>query len=247
MLFKRRQRLQDDRFAQLLSYFKFLVTLTYLAIALVVAVGVWFLGRNLEDVRTTAERTATDQAKSKVEVLFKQPNIQKMVDAAADKVVKESLQSTFKEQIERARSSQSDPIIANFLGEAINKAKDGRVDGLLDVQKVFDDPKIPEAAKYSARSIYDNMVKDFEAQALSGDTSITGLLMNFGIDPNNEKKVLIGNLIKALTNPRSAVSEISELAKGYIAIRKLTGVHFTLFDRQAIERWHKNNPTKSLP
>src|SRR5713101_8189272 len=81
----------QSEYEHLLSYFKYLVTLTTVVVGLLVAAGAYLFHSNMKDVREDARqeanRVATSEAQSRVKEAFDEKNINVMILTAAQQKV----------------------------------------------------------------------------------------------------------------------------------------------------------------
>ena len=245
-MFWKRPKQPRDRFDQMFSYFKYLVSITSASIVLIVAVGTWYLGSNMREVRDNAEKTAISESQKAVEKAFRTENIQEMINKSAEKEIKGAIQVEIAKQMEKVRPNQTDVTTASLVSDAVARMRNFYRSGLTDIMAVLNNPNVDPMMKNSTRTFLRSVARDYEKQVNAADTSLVGRLNMIEVvegmvrldikDPNLKEK-----LVKIILKD----DNLFNVTNATIALRKLTGIPFETFDERAIQSWADRNLKKN--
>jgi hypothetical protein len=257
-----------QEYEHLISHFDRLVKTTSIVLGFIVAVGLGMFYKSLSDVKTDAKaavdatRTSAqnDIAKAKDEVLdtvraeakkrvdeeFNSNNISEMVETAAKRKVGRTIDRQIQEEVAQTVSRLQDQIVETT--EIANLGMRIRVIGSRDAfdeltkrYKQSDDPGIRRTEKI----ILDSATADFEkvwVASLLRDhrTAQQQLSMDTRRVPNQPYPATTANFVNLIR----ADQDLNGVCIAFLALRDSTGVHFQMFDMDAVEKWCKENGSK---
>lgn len=228
-----------DKFDQMFSYFKYLVTITITAILIIVGAGTWFLGSSMKDVRDNAERTTNAEVLKAVERAFKTENIQETINKVAEREIRGAIQIEISKQLEKTRPTQMDIVTASLLYDAMTRMRQFNSSGLTDILNILNDPKVDSLIKDAAKKFLRSFAKDFErwppppaAPVLISPPrgSVVNPSGGLTVSPTD-------SLVNIILDDKNLLNRIQAIH----SLRKMTGIQFGPIDIDAVKRWAGKN------
>ncbi len=161
-------------YRHVLSFFKYLVTLTTTAITILLAIGAFLFYSNLREVREDAKqeatRVATIQAKEQVAIAFDEKNINAMILSAAEKKVGTITDKLIEQQLTaKLQPLQLRIALIGRISECEMRMRLGFRAGLDDLNAVLGEARDPDIIRFG-RATLSTTTDDFETR-LREDTS----------------------------------------------------------------------------
>jgi hypothetical protein len=240
-----------SEFKNLLSYFKYLVTLTMGAIGVMIAVAGFLFYSNLKDVREEAKqqatRVATAEAKSAVAQAFEEKHIneliliaaQNKVGAVSDKLIEQQLTS-------KLAPIQKRIALIGQISESGARMRLGIRAGLDELNSVLKDSNDADVQKFT-KSTLETIGQDYEDRVQEGikTSGVKGmmLLQTFMQRLGRQQSSLPSNL-HMVVETINHDSDLNVVATAFVAFRELTGETVKMFDFGFIKLWCSQNQSK---
>jgi hypothetical protein len=260
----------QQEYEYLISHFDRLVKTTSIVLGLIIAVGLGMFYRSLAEVKADAKASVdatrisaqSDIAKAKDEVLasvreearkrvdeeFNSRDITDLVEAAAKRKVGHTIDRQIQEEVGQAVSRLQDQMVETI--EIANLGMEIRIigtgsraafDELTTRYKRSDDPGIRRTEKI----ILDSVTADFEKvwkADLTRDqrTAQQQLSMDIRRPPNQAVPASTASFVNLIRTE----TDLNGVCLAFLALRDSTGVHFPMFDFDAVEKWCKENGPK---
>jgi len=241
----------ESHYKSLLEYFKNLMWLTGLMLALIIAVGGFFFWTNLRDVRQDAKEQARQVATAEAEKGVKQAFDEKNVNELIQKVAREKINAVTDSMIEQKVGPIVDKVIEQQLNPKLRPLQEkmlliGHISELQILIHRGDRPSLDELIK-TMDETHDADVRRFAAGTLdSVRTSYekaheheTRELSLPGVDPfsflqSSSGPSTLGHVVYVIHTG----SEIDGVASATIIFRQVTGEKsIKMFDFKAVDRW----------
>jgi hypothetical protein len=235
----------------LLSYFKYLVTLTTVALGLLIAIGAYLFHSNMKDVREDAKqeatRVATSEAKAGVAEAFDEKNINATILLAAQQEVGKVTDRLIEQQLnEKLRPVQQRISFVGQLSECEMRMRMGFRSGLDELNGLLKSTTDPDVTRFG-KSTLATTSQDFDDR-IGGSVKQLGVpamqaLVSYLISQHRPQQSLPANLhdvVQVINHEQ----DLNAVAGAFVAFRELTGASVKMFDFGAVESWCSNNQPK---
>jgi hypothetical protein len=258
----------EEEYKHLISHFERLIRLTTIIVALIVGAGSFFFYKSVGDMKDDERKVVesvkasaqNDVTKAKGEVLdavraeaskrvneeFETNHITEMVEAAAKRKVGRAIDRQIQEEVAQTVTRLQDQIVET--SEIANLGMQVRVIGsrgafneLTSRYKKSDDPGIRRTEKI----VLDSLTADFEnvwIHNLGRDQRNAQQQLSMGLPtgPIQPIPTTTANFVRIIRTEQ----DLNGVCLGFLALRDSTGVHFPMFDMDAVEKWCKENSSK---
>jgi hypothetical protein len=241
----------------LLSYFKYLVTLTTIVVGLVIALGAYLFHSSMKDVREDAKqeatRVATSEAKARITEAFDEKNINAMILAAAQQKVGTITDKLIEQQLaEKLRPVQQRISVVGQVSESEMRMRMGFRSGLDELNRLLKSTSDPDVVRFG-RGTLAIVSQDFDARTqegvkklMTGGKAMPALalyLMNQRRPPESVPSNL-HSVVQVIHHD----SDLNAVAFAFLAFRELTGASVKMFDFGEVEAWcSQNQPRCQAP
>ncbi len=236
---------------RLLSFFKYLVTLTVLFLGLMVtAVGILFYS-NLkavrEDAKEEATRTATKEAQTRVSQAFEEKNLNAMILKAAQEKVGTITDKLVEQQVRAKLQPVEQRItLVGQISENQTRARMAFRPALEELNKLVASAKDPDTARFGKVSL-ETLAADFETRAQEnmkrfnqkGIVPLQMFMMNIG-RPETTIPSTLHRVVELIDHD----SDLNVVAASFVTFRDLTGEDVKMFDFGAVHSWCSRNQPK---
>jgi hypothetical protein len=234
---------------RLLSYFKYLVTLTTVFIGLcVAAAGTLFYSKLSEvrdDAKSEATRVATLEAKDAVSRAFNEKNINDLIlKAAQEKVGTITDQMIQRQLIDKLRPVQQRFAQVTRISECEMRMRLGFRAGLDDLNGILKNTSDPEVLQFGKSSLA-TVSQDFDTRVTDGVRDAAGGNALYLLDTflSNEHRVPdeiprdLSGVVKLIRHD----ADLNAVAPSFAAFREMSGANVKMFDVAAVESWCEQN------
>jgi len=238
-------------YEHLLSYFKYLVTLSTAFLSLIIALGAYLFRSNMKDVRDDAKQEATrvamTEAKASVAQAFDEKNINAMILLAAQQKVGTITDKIIEQQVtEKLRPVQQRISLTGQISESEMRMRMGFRSGLDELDKLLKSTSDADVVRFG-RSTLAKVSEDYDARLqedvkTSGNKAMQALGMYF-TSRHRPQESVPGNL-RGVVQVIYRDSDLNAVAGAFLAFRELTGASVKMFDFAAITSWCLQNQTK---
>lgn len=235
----------------LLSFFKYLVTLTTIVLGLVIAIGAYLFHSSMKDVREDAKqeatRVATYEAKARVAAAFDDKNINAMILVAAQQQIGKITDKLIEQQLtQKLGPIQQRISLIGQISECEMRMRMGFRSGLNELNKILSTATDPDAVQFGKITLattsqdYDSRLGGDVKQA--GEQALTALdnYMRAQHRPEQSLPTNIHGVVQVIDHD----PDLNAVAGGFLAFRELTGASVKMFDFAAIETWCSHNQPK---
>jgi hypothetical protein len=235
----------------LLSYFKYLVTLTTIVVGVFIGLGVYLFHSNMKDVREDAKqeatRVATSEAKARVTEAFEEKNINAMVLVAAQQKVGTITDKLIEQQLtEKLRPVQQRISLVGQISESEMRMRMGFRSGFDELNKLLKSTADPDVVRFG-KSTLAIVSQDYDAR-IGEDVKKSGAkalqaLDAYLLNQRRPQESLPGNL-RDVVQTIYHEPDLNAVAGAFLAFRELTGAKMNMFDFGAVEAWCSQNQPK---
>jgi hypothetical protein len=238
-------------YQSLLSYFKYLVALSGIFVAVVVTVGGYMFHSNLKDVREDAKqeatRVATTEAKNRVTEAFEEKNINALILAAAKDKVGTITDTLINQQLTtKLEPLQQRISLIGQISENEMRMRMGFRDGLEKSKRLLKTTNDPDVLRFG-RSTLAITSEDFETrvQENSQRLGLKGLpmLQNYLFGQHRPQQSVPSDLRGVVQLIRDD-SDLNAIAAAFVAFRDFTGENVKMFDFDSVAAWCSRNQAK---
>jgi hypothetical protein len=236
----------------LLSFFKYLVTLTIAVLGLCIGIGAYLFHSNMKDVREDAKeeatRVATSEAKARVTEAFDEKHINSMILAAAQEKVGQITDKLIEQQLtEKLRPIQQRISLVGQISESEMRMRMGFRSGLDAVNAVLKSTTDPEVLQF-ARITLSTASQDFDTRFQENVRVMGGqALLVLQMYLINQRHITQQSLPANLHDVVELIyhdADLNVVADAFLAFRDFTGTKVKMFDVGAVEAWCSNNQPK---
>jgi hypothetical protein len=241
----------QSEYEHLLSYFKYLVTLTTIVVGLVIGVGAYLFHSNMKDVRDDAKeeatRVATSQAKARITEAFDDKNINAMILAAAEKKIGTVTDQLIEHQLaEKLRPIQQRISLVGQISEKEMRMRMGFRSGFDELNGILKNTTDPDAVRFG-RSTLAIVSQDYDAR-IGDDIKNSGgkamqPLVTYMMNQHRPQQSWPSNLHDVVQIIRHD-PDLNAVAGAFLAFRELTGASVKMFDFGEVEAWCSRNQPK---
>jgi hypothetical protein len=206
-----------------------------------------YFERQIPLIKAEAEAIALLEVRKSIAAEFEAKNIRDLIEATAeqkfsgklDKLVETKMKSTFDKIDEQTN-------ITAILSYAVQQVWQGNRKSwdLIDSIRL-NHPT--EAVRNMAEKFQKIKRTDWEVAYLEYESDKMPIdeVLNRLINPDEFPKLTFETIIDTLTNTVALSEDLSNIAISTMALRRLTGIKFTMFDFEAVRRWKKTEYPKS--
>ena len=251
----------------MISYFKYLVTITLAALGLIVGTASFFFYKNMSDVRNDATRAiesskenadheirkiqsssadiARAEAQKRVEEAFSKGNVQELIERAA----RERVAKAVDREIDKNLASRIDQLQKQIAetGEISNAGARLRLGYRSGLDTILDKMKSPNAyiSQY-AKSTLTLIGSDYEAAVGMGygSPSCGKQAMSRWISPVPQTLREVMVFIRQGVGPGAQGGGAQVTAAAFCGFREMSGSNIQVFDVPAAEKWCAENRPK---
>jgi hypothetical protein len=238
-------------YRHVLSFFKYLVTLTTTAITILLAIGAFLFYSNLREVREDAKqeatRVATVEARERVAIAFDEKNINAMILSAAEKKVGSITDRLIEQQLTaKLQPLQQRIALIGRISECEMRMRMGFRAGLDELNDVLGETRDLDILRFS-RATLSTTTDDFETR-LREDASRNSLkgmamLQNVMLKQGRPQQSVASSLHDVVQLIRQE-TDLNIVALAFGAFRELTGENVKMFDFAAVTKWCSQNQGK---
>jgi len=238
----------------LLSYFKYLVTLTTVVIGLLIAVGAWIFHSSMKDVREDAKQEATRvaavEAKARVTEAFAEKNINAMILSAAQEKVGTITDKLINQQL----TSKLGPIqqrisLVGRISESEMRMRLGFRAGLDELDTLLRNTNDPDVVRFG-KSTLATASQDFETrlqenikQQPQPGMKAMQMLQVYLMNQRRPQESIPSNL-QGVVQLIYHDSDLNAVAPAFGAFRDFTAENVKMFDFDAVRTWCSRNQPK---
>ena len=236
----------------LLSFFKYLVTLTMVVLGVCIAIGAYLFHSNMRDVRDDAKveatRVATSEAKARVTEAFDEKNINAMILAAAQEKVGKLTDKLIEQQLtEKLRPIQQRISLVGQISESEMRMRMGFRSGLDAVNAILKSTTDPEVLQFAKLTLA-TAGQDFDTR-LQENVRVMGgqalpVLQMYLINQRHITQQSLPTNIHDVVELIYHDADLNVVAGAFLAFRDFTGAKVKMFDVVAVEAWCSNNQPK---
>jgi hypothetical protein len=255
----------EQEYEHLISHFERLIKLTSIALGVIIAVGLFMFWKSLGDVRTDARNSVDgvrasaqaeigkakeevigsvrEEAKRRVDEEFNTNEITEMVESAARRKVGRAIDRQIQDEVAHTISHVQDLMVQTTevgnLGMRMRVGFRDAFDELRNRYKQTDD----EGLRRSERIILDSITADYEERwtVNVGRRKMTALqAIPFQLAPGEKAPSSTADLVKMIRTDKY----LDNVCLALLALRDGAGVHFAMFDTDAVEKWCNENKSK---
>jgi|HubBroStandDraft_1064217.scaffolds.fasta_scaffold16474_4 hypothetical protein len=255
----------EQEYEHLISHFERLIRLTVVIIGIISAVGLGMFYKSLADVKSEA-KASVDQAKTsaqteiasaKQEVLdtvkaearkrvdeeFNSNDITQMVEAAAKRKVGRTIDRQIQDEVSHTISHLQDQMVQTAeVGDLGMRMRVGFRDAFDELRQKYRETD-DEGLRRTEKIILDSITADYEERWTSSVRrhKITALQsIPSQLAPGEKAPVSTSDLVKMIRDDKN----LDNVCLSFLALRDGTGVHFVMFDTEAVEKWCTENKSK---
>jgi hypothetical protein len=238
-------------YQSLLSYFKYLVTLSGIFVAVAIGIGSYMFHSSMKDVREDAKqeatRVATAEARTRVTEAFEEKNINDLIlSAARDKVGTITDKLISQQLTSKLGPLQQRISLLGQISENEMRMRMGFRDGLDELKKLIKGTNDPDVLRFGRNTLvttsedYETRVRESsQRQEIKGPQMLQNYLLSQH-RPQQSVPSDLRNLIPFLRNE----SDLNAVAAGFAAFRDFTGENVKMFDFDSITAWCSRNQPK---
>lgn len=189
-------------------------------------------------IREDAKNLALSSARLKIEEVFKENDIQKLVDSTAKSVIAKKLEIVVKNEIQRTTSFLDNYAILTTLYDRIRAGDRASFNKLDSIAKFSLDPRISNIAK----RFLDEKTIDYEESLYNEeDWGVNRKKYQYIFDAIDSKKTNLDtlNITEGLIDLINNSDNLNDVAWAYKQIRKFTGKQIKMFDIEAVNKLKK--------
>jgi hypothetical protein len=256
----------EREYEHLKSFFNTLLTLTLTAITLVAATGSLLFYKSVsemkadekaavEDLRSSAQTdiarakgevldTVRDEAKRRVEEEFSSRDITDLVEAAAKRKVGRTIDRQIQEEVGQTVSRLQDQIVetTKIADLGMRMRVTGSRDAFVELTKKYretDDPDVRRTEKI----ILESVTADFEKTHIDAnrqDNLTAQQILSMELRGSSNLVSTTAGFVNVIRTNQ----DLNVVCNAFLALRESTGVHFQMFDMDAVEKWCGENSAK---
>jgi hypothetical protein len=238
-------------YAHLLSYFKYLVTLTGAFLAVMVAVAGVLFYSNLKDVREDAKqeatRVATTEAKARVSEAFDEKNINALILEAAQRRVGTISDKLIEQQLgTRLVPIEQRIAVIGQISECDMRMRMGFRSGLDDLNKIIKTTTDSDSARFGKATLatvtenYETRVQEsIKQNGQKGMQNLQTYFLKLG-----RPQISVPSNLRMVVQTISNDNDLNAVAAAFAAFRDLTGADAKMFDFAAVAKWCSQNQGK---
>ena len=236
-------------YEHLLSYFKYLVTLTSRVLGVAIAIGAYLFHSNMQEVREDAKQEATGvataEAKAGVVEAFNEKNINAMILSAAQQKIGTITDKLIEQQLaSKLAPVQQRIVLIGQISECDMRMRLGFRLGLDDLNQLIKRTNDPDVVRFG-RSTLAITSEDYDTRSQEGEkrVGLTGL-------PMMQKVAAAVGRPTAPSNLHDVVQiidhdgELNFVGLAFLTFRDLSGEHVKMFDFDSIHSWCSQNQGK---
>lgn len=261
-------KIEYDR---LTAYFDKLVKYSLLAITIILSIAAAFLWKNTEDVKNqaaaaikatqdsatreisaigkTAEATARVEAQTAIDAAFERQNVQKLVEAAAEKKVGTVTDKLIDQQVRaKLQPIEQRITLVGRMSEAESRARLGFRSGFDELANLVAGAKDPDTSRFGKASL-DTLRTDYETRTKDtltrfGQKGTRGLDLFLANINNGTPEPSIPTNLHGVVQAIDHHPDLNVVAAGFFAFRDETGDQVKMFDFEAVHTWCSQNKPK---
>ncbi len=238
----------------LLSYFKYLVTLTGIFLGLMVAAASFLFYSNLravrEDAREEATRAATKEAQTRVAQAFEEKNINAMILKAAQEKVGTITDKLIEQQVTaKLQPIQSRISLIGRISESEMRMRLGFRAGLDELNTLLRNTNDPDVVRF-VKTTLATTSQDFETrlqesikQPPQPGMKAMQLLQVYLMNQRRPQESIPSNL-QGVVRLIYQDSDLNAVAAAFAAFRDFTAENVKMFDFDAVRTWCSRNQPK---
>ena len=235
----------------LLSYFKYLITLTTLALGVLIAFGAYLFYSNMHEVREEARqeatRVATAEAKASVTQAFEEKNINALILAAAQQKVGTITDKLIEQQLTSKLSPIENRILLiGRISESEARMRLAFRSGLDEIKEDIRTTSDPDVVRFG-RSTLATTTADYETRSQDSmkRSGLKGVqfLQAYAVSQQKAQQAVPSSIHDVVQIIRQD-DDLNFVAAGFLAFRDLTGEDIKMFDFDAVTSWCSKNQNK---
>jgi hypothetical protein len=234
----------------LLSYFKYLVTISVAFLTILIGAGTYMFHSNMKDVRDGAKgeatRVATSEAKIAVAQAFDEKNINAMILSTAQRKIETMTDKVIEQQLTtKLRPIQQRILLIGQVSESETRMRMGFRTGYNDLKALtkVSDGDVGRFAKTTLETTSESFDSRFqEGMKLKGTKGLpmlSALMSNVG-RPQQSWPSNLSMVVKLIRED----SDLNLVAAAFLVFRELTGSNVKMFNFDAVNTWCAQNEPK---
>ena len=235
----------ESEYSHLVSYFKYLVTITGGVLAVAIGAASFLFYSNLRDARQDAKQAATDiataQAKASVTQAFDEKNINAMILLAAEQKVGTVTDKLIEQQVTtKLQPIEHRILLFGQISESESRMRLGFRSGLDDLNRIMSDTNDPDVLRFGKNTLA-TVANDFDLggqkQLKSTNLKAIDLYEAYIRKPNQPT---LHDVVQTIDSDQ----DLNNVGYGFQAFRELTGESVKMFDFGAVRSWCSQNQPK---
>ena len=239
----------EVEYAHLLTYFKYLVTLSTIIIGVLIGVGGFLFHSNMKDVREDAKqeatRVATSEAKAAVVEAFNEKNINAMILSAAQQKVGTITDKMIEQQLtSKLRPVQDRIVLIGRISEDEARMRLGFRLALNDLINLIKNTNDPDVVRFGKSTLaitsedFDTRLQD--EMKRNGATGMPFLQRAAATIGRPTAPANLHDVVQIIDHD----VDLNVVCIAFFAFRDLSGEHVKMFDFGSITSWCSQNQGK---
>ena len=235
----------ERHYTHLKEYHQTLLTITLTALGIILAAGGAVFWNTMHEVKSSAQQSiveipalAEKEAKKRInELLESDEKIKPLINDAARRIVSKAVEEYIANEVAKMMPRLEEQMTE--VGRVVDlgiKARIGHRGGLDALLAIQSSESQPAMAKSVAKTLYGTISADYAAMYSLSDWDLAGASFKDHFGGRDPADITIRKeLVEKIENS----ADLGEIAVSVMWLRVVTGIHFGVFDFEAIAKWKR--------